>query len=51
MEERNLLDDLLGWAEELKEQYENADSNADLAQVADRCIDFIDTFIERAEEI
>ena len=37
---------MLNWARELKEAYNDAECNADLAQVADRMADFLDEFIK-----
>ena len=37
---------MLNWARELKKAYNDAECNADLAQVADRMADFLDEFIK-----
>jgi len=47
----SLLLELLDWAKSLKEQYNEAEDNRTLACLMDSCADFLDTFIERAEEI
>lgn len=47
----SLLQEFIDWAEDLKARYDSANSNSALADVADRCMDFIDEFIKRAEEI
>ena len=38
---------MLNWARELKEAYNNAECNAEVAQVADRMADFLDEFIKQ----
>ena len=38
---------MLNWARELKEAYNEAETNYDVAQVADRMADFLDKFIEQ----
>lgn len=38
---------MLNWARELKDAYNEAECNADVAQVADRMADFLDEFIKK----
>lgn len=38
---------MLNWARELKDAYNEAECNADVAQVADRMTDFLDEFIKK----
>lgn len=38
---------MLNWARELKEDYNSAECNYDLAMVADRMADFLDEFIKQ----
>lgn len=38
---------MINWARELKEAYSEAESNYDLAMVADRMADFLDEFINQ----
>lgn len=49
--ENNLLQEFIEWAEQLKAEYDSATNNSQLASVADKCMDFIDEFLNRAEDI
>lgn len=47
----SLLEEMLDWAKSLKAQYDEAESSYKLAEVADGMADFLDEFINRAEDI
>lgn len=49
--ESSLLQEFIDWANQLKAEYDSANNNSQLANVADKCMDFIDEFLNRAEEI
>lgn len=38
---------MMNWARELKNAYEEAECNSEVAQVADRMAEFIDEFIKQ----